>query len=703
MTFDLSDVAVDLGDLLRLDPDRFIGWLKRPVSGTYRNVTPAGSGSILELRVDVDGRRPQERLSGDIYTHFTFCGIPITFFVGSFVVDTVTEAGDQSAISLSGPVRYYSNSNTSDSIEVHIPRVNYFASPAAACVEWFSSGNLVRSYVCPKISEYFRIGTLEVDRFQGTVFPPTLDPDIDPSPTGLPSSVSIGEVFRRAGIDLTVNHDDTLSDPDSGDVGDNWSEAELHDLMETRFDSFVNTLQWKLYGVVVPKFGDPTYNSGYYGTMFDWGGWQVGDARLRQGWAVAETAIRGRESGDLYDTSDEKDRLILQTMIHEAGHSFNLPHSWQRTVNADSGSESFMNYPWGYTDNGGGEENFWANFRWEFDDPELLWMRHADRNDVIFGGRDWIGNNLSIDHRPAFDGEQPAHLDISSANVFDLGVPVSLQLTLTNQSSQALRAVDRLQPEDGLLHVTIQRPDRQLVSYQPPALRLLSPPTATELKPNESRYASIGLSYGAKGPMFPEPGEYVITVFFPCFPLGFLTTASHRIRIAHPRTRESEELIHLLTSLEAAQFLYYGGTRRNPEVTERLEAAIDRYRDSDPVAVRHISAALGRAAARDHKHLRIKKGKQVITVLNADLERAADFLAKSVAPVADGGRKASAFDPITEIRLVNQLAASQVKLGHVSEATAVVTRTAKRLGQEGVPSTLVDDLKRPRVRNTKSR
>jgi hypothetical protein len=34
------------------------------------------------------------------------------------------------------------------------------------------------------------------------------------------------------------------------------------------------------------------------------------------------------------------------------------------------------------------------------DDVELIWMRHQDRRDVIFGGRDWIGNNLSIHVEP---------------------------------------------------------------------------------------------------------------------------------------------------------------------------------------------------------------------------------------------------------------------------------------------------------------
>ena len=221
--------------------------------------------------------------------------------------------------------------------------------------------------------------------------------------------MSIRDTFLRSGIDLTVTHDDTLNDADSADTGTNWSEAELHDLMEDRFDSFSDRLQWNLYGVIVPRFGDPSYNSGYYGTMFDWGGWQVGDSFLRQGFAIADDATRGRTSGTLYDTAVEEDRLVLQTLIHEAGHAFNLPHTWDRTVNDDSGSESFMNYPWGYTDNGGGETNFWSNFRWEFDDVELIWMRHADRNDVIFGGRDWIGDNLSVDLGPAFCRQLAGH------------------------------------------------------------------------------------------------------------------------------------------------------------------------------------------------------------------------------------------------------------------------------------------------------
>jgi hypothetical protein len=692
----INFTQLDLEQIAELNPDWIAAFLKRPVSGTYKNATPADYGSILELRVDIDGRRPQERLSGDLYTHFTFCGIPITYYTGSFVVEDVTTAGDASAIVLSGPVIYYADpANTADSIEVSIPRVGYFASPAAACVNWFTNGDLVRSYVCPKISEYYRIATLEVDRFQGTVFPPEFDPDIVPSPSGLPNSVSIREVFERSGIDLTVVHDDTLNDPDSPDAGDNWSEAELHDLMEDRFDQFANTLQWELYSVIVPKFGDPDYASGYYGTMFDWGGWQAGDAWLRQGSAIAEDAIRGREVNDLYDTSDKKERLILQTLIHEVGHAFNLPHSWSRSANPDSGSESFMNYPWGYTGMGGGEASFWSNFRWEFDDVELIWMRHADRNEVIFGGNNWIGNNLSVDLKPAFEQPHtPVNLEIQSPSVFDIGVPVQLGLKLVNTSDSPVHVIDRLQPEEGLLKVIIERPGGEVVSFVPPLRRLMGPPDSFELAPGEATYASIALSFGAKGHQFSEPGEYLIRIYFPCFPIGFIATATHRIRIAHPLTRGSEELAHLLMSPEAAKFLYYGGSRRNPIVTEKLIEATERYANSDPVAVRHIAAALGRNASRAYKRVDIKKGKRVILTSKPDYDLAVRQLVAATTPLSNEYGRASAFDDLTEARLVGQLADGYLKLGRKDAAVSTLNDAVKRLKQRGGVKPAVDDLQR---------
>lgn len=219
-------------------------YFRRKVSGTYRNPNPSGYGKILELRVDVDGRRPQNRLSGDLYTRFYFCGW-LQFYIGSFVVEDVDITNTDEEIILSGPVIYYNApGKVNDTIRVSIPRVSIFQSAPPACVNFFTSGSVSQSYLCPKSSEYFRTVTLEIDKFQGTTFPPDVDPTINSSPSGLPAgNVSVEKVFKRSGIDMTVIEDDVLNDSDSSDLGNNWDEGELHDLMEARFNQFTNQLR----------------------------------------------------------------------------------------------------------------------------------------------------------------------------------------------------------------------------------------------------------------------------------------------------------------------------------------------------------------------------------------------------------------------------------------------------------------------------
>ena len=112
----------------------------------------------------------------------------------------------------------------------------------------------------------------------------------------------------------------------------------------------------------------------------------------------------------------------------------------------------------------------------------------------------------------------------------------------------------------------------------------------------------------------------------PCFPFGYVVARAHRIRIAAPATRASEDLAHLLTGYEASKFLYFGGSRRYPAVTARLDEAVGAFADSDPVAVRHIQYALGRDAARKHKQVEVKKGRRVIVAAAPDLKRAVTHL-----------------------------------------------------------------------------
>jgi hypothetical protein len=619
---------IGLGDLLtELDKHRLI-LLKRAVSGTYRNAEPAGSGRIIELRVDVDGSRPQHRLSGDVYFRFTIWGFDATIYLESFLVESPVVGGTTSEMTISGAVSIYGQPGRVDeSIEVHIPRVWIFSDPAPACVNWKIGGATTAIYACPKVSDYFRTATVEVDRFQGTVFPPEINPSISPSPSGLPSSVSIREVFQRSGLDVTVVHDDVLNDPDSADVGENWSEVELHDLMEARFDTFADTLQWRMYGVTVPRFGDPSYSPGYYGTMFDWGGWQAGDTFLRQGCAIAEEAIRGREVGTLYDTSPKKDRLILQTLIHEIGHTWNLPHTWQRTSSPNSASTSFMNYPWGFTGGTGGETAFWTSFAWAFDDVELRWMRHADRADVIFGGRDWIGNNLSRFLSPATNAAgAPVKVILEGPWVVDTSEPVVLSVAVVNNGQLPIAVPRDLSPEAGCVRVYLERPDGEIVEHRPPVYRLVAPEDVVMLPPGERHVTPVQLSFPATGPEFVNPGQYKVRALVMPDRAAMLPSNELRIRVAHPTTRLGEELTELVTRPEVAKFLYFGGSARRPELAEDLTGIAERFEEASPATVAHLRAALGEHAARDMKFIAVRDGARKVSLRTGDPAAAARHL-----------------------------------------------------------------------------
>src|SRR5438876_266627 len=125
---------------------------------------------------------------------------------------------------------------------------------------------------------------------------------------------------------------------------------------------------------------------GLLGIMFDQQG------RQRQGAAAFYQGLAG--------TTPDKLRLQLYTCVHELGHCFNLLHSWQKSLATPPtpggdrpGALSWMNYPWRYAPpppTPGGADAFFNAFPFQFDDPELVHLRHAFRDNIIMGGNNFV-------------------------------------------------------------------------------------------------------------------------------------------------------------------------------------------------------------------------------------------------------------------------------------------------------------------------
>jgi len=300
--------------------------------------------------------------------------------------------------------------------------------------------------------------------------------------------------------------------------------------------------------------------------MFDWGGGQPGDTQFRQGAAVAGKTIQAC-TNPLRDSHDENERFFLQTFVHEVGHAFNLPHTWSRKLNPDPASLSFMNYPWYYPT---GEQQFWANFRWELDDVELSWMRHANRADIIFGGNDWIGNNLSTEAM----GNSALQLEVRTWGMYELGEPLTIELKLKNVSNQVQNLKPQLDPEDRMLRIFFGKRGQALTEYQPPMLRV-SIPEAVDLLPGKSVYGSATLSYGAAGINFTEPGDYDIRACLMVPDAGFIVSEPARARVMSP-ARSTEELAYVLFTRDSAKLLYFGATARKSAALSKLAAPRER-------------------------------------------------------------------------------------------------------------------------------
>ena len=156
------------------------------VSGCYRG---RQGSKDLELRVDVDGSRPTNVISGDF---FDVVGVDPQYDESFWVAAlTITRTGTE--IHISGQAQC--SRSTPHQIQVTIPLAS--ASPRAAMVAWGPVGTpATTSWVCPFISPYFRTVEIEEDSMVGVT--PFTSYDTSSQPSGGSARVlSIRAAYER--------------------------------------------------------------------------------------------------------------------------------------------------------------------------------------------------------------------------------------------------------------------------------------------------------------------------------------------------------------------------------------------------------------------------------------------------------------------------------------------------------------------------
>ena len=326
----------------------------------------------LDLRIDVDGNRPMNIVSGDLYINHG------KLFLNSFRFTKTRKKRLKNEVRIEG--RHGEFSSDLKTFEDILIRIPIDSCPYVANVQWANRSGTNSACMCKYVSKYFRTIQLEQDSEVGTIPFKAYDTSSLYCPNLRRSrKLTIRNVFAEAGIriqtrtnkQVLVPHPETTSGQ-----GSIWTDNKLRKTMIKHFSFFKDKQLWKTWLFLALEY-----------EISDLRGITLFHNGKRIGCAIFQNAI-----GCL---SPQERRMLLFVFVHELGHCLNLKHPWNSSQTnsssnlANYSTLSWMNYPWKYysSKKSYGEEAFWRLFNFEFSYSELIHLRHAFRDDIIFGNK----------------------------------------------------------------------------------------------------------------------------------------------------------------------------------------------------------------------------------------------------------------------------------------------------------------------------
>ena len=590
---------------------------KRPVSGRYRGVLGPWE---VELRIDIDRVRPMKRVSGDF---FRVLGATRSYF-GSFIVQAPAITVTPTLVTVEG-IGQYTYPTAAPKLRITIPRVPIVVPPAPATLRFFTLANVPgATYLCRFESPYFRTVQIETDRVSDVTSAVFSAYNTGSLPSPLPHrSVSVAQAFVEAGIQIQISPASNVIDITNAGNGV-WSNAELHASMVQHFSLHQEEPQFRVWEVVAQNHDLHFQGVGLLGIMFD----QFG--RQRQGCAVFHRLMAGNTPEIL--------RRQLYTYVHELGHCFNLLHSWQKSLAQPPGIDrpnavSWMNYPQFFP---GGEAAFWSAFPFQFDNEEVVHIRHAFRNHVIMGGSNFAVNSALEDterfNRPVED-HSGLELQLSAPRSFVLGEPVAIELKLAALDSRGRAVTPYLHPNMGVVDVAIQRPGGQIVAYRPMIEHCVEP-KIVQLEPSSVISETAYIGYGKDGLYFDAPGLYKIRAMYTGPDGSQIVSDPIELRVRGAVTAAEAEISDLMLGEEQGTLFYLAGS--DSPALKNGNAALDQVLDKFPDHPLAVYARLQKGFNLGREFKTIDPNRDKVTVRKPAEEESQQLLAGIAAPRAEG-------------------------------------------------------------------
>jgi hypothetical protein len=562
-----------------------------PVSGFYRfkteTVPPPHQPPlrfVWSLRVDVDGRNPQMTISGH------------TAFDVNWIATVAPAGRDQ----WSGTIWYKQVSNpvTLPSTDILVTAIrSSFPEARSMTVEFSGGGAVTFSQVYNFTSSYYHSVDFEFDAVENTVATTAVFTCAHPNrPASMAcETLSIEEVFRRAGFDVTVSQGSGTLPITGAGANALWSDQEMHDAMQVYWSRFADAPQWAMW-VLFAATHETGTNLG--GIMFD----DIGPNH-RQGTAIFnDSFISTPPVGDpAPDAWVQRSRFW--TVCHEMGHAFNLAHSWQKSQGGwipladEPEARSFMNYHFYVA---GGEAAFFADFEYRFSDQELLFMRHAPESFVQMGNADWFDNHGFEQAQVLPHADLKLELRVNRAKPeFEFLEPVMMELKLTNTSDEPVLIEEDLLAAADHLTVVIKK-DRAPARQWLPYAHYCHKHRKTVLAAGQSCYGALFAAAGRKGWDLAEPGRYLVQVALRHDGQDLVSNPLN-LRIAPPRGYDEEYLAQDFFTDEVGRVLAFDGSQVLDKANEVLRESASKL--ADRRVAQHALVALAKPLMRNAKML----------------------------------------------------------------------------------------------------
>jgi hypothetical protein len=440
-------------------------------------------------------------------------------------------------------------------------------------------------------------------------------------------------------------------------VDNKWTDAELETAMHLHFSIVQDAPKWQTYlmGMTSAYLSQPGWVT--FGIMFDYSG-----AVQRQGCAVFQTDVNSYYGGA---GTNNANRHMLYTYVHELGHSFNLLHSWDK---GRPSSLSWMNYDWKY-DAINGSGNFWLNFAFQFDDQELQHLRHAYRNNVIQGGANWAVNAGEVAPEEqaepvpdVIENNSGLSLTIKAKESYYLGEPVVIDIALRLRDLNGKKVHSALHPNVDLTKVAIRKPNGEVVIYEGLAERFGTPQITKLTEESPAIYDSAYIGYGKDGFYFNQPGFYSIKAAYRTAEGGVITSNEINLRVKYPVTEAEDTIAALYMGEQQGKLFYLLGSDGShlQQGNEALNTVLEKY-GKHPLSS-YAALVLGINASRDFKH--IDPIDKTVSVRRSDPLLAGAQLSK----VFDHAKKGEGVDNITLNFAMRRKAVAEIKAGQADTA-----------------------------------